>query len=59
MKYQYPFERFHYETADDYIVTALRISGGKGASPLDIQKSKRPVVVFWHGFFDSADAAIC
>jgi hypothetical protein len=38
-KYQYPFEKFHYETDDDYILTAIRISGGKGASPLEIKKT--------------------
>jgi len=47
LKHGYPFERFHYETEDGFILTAFRISGGKGARPEEIHTKgvKKPVVV--------------
>jgi hypothetical protein len=48
IKYNYPFERFHCETEDGYILQIFRISGGKGSRPDDIYKNnnKRPAVIF-------------
>lgn len=45
LRYGYPFERFHYETDDGFILSAFRISGGKGSRPEEIYKKKKPVVL--------------
>lgn len=62
IKYNYPFERFHYETEDGYILTTFRISGPKGSRPEAIYEEGnkgRPAVIFQHGMLDSSDAFLC
>jgi len=59
LRYGYPFERFHYETDDGFILSIFRISGGKGSRPEDIYKKQKPVVLLWHGMACSADAFVC
>ena len=58
-KYGYPYERLFYDTEDGFYLIAFRISGGKGARPEDIYKTKKPVVVMQHGMLDCADGFIC
>lgn len=46
--YQYPIEKYFYETKDGYINSVFRISGGKGTKPWDNEKLnfKKPVVIY-------------
>lgn len=57
----YPFERFYYETKDNYINCTHRISGPKGSKAQENAASKeaKPVVLYQHGLLDSSAGAVC
>lgn len=62
----YPIEKYFYTTSDNYINCVFRISGRKGTKSWDNHKlylldpaaTRKPVIIYQHGFCDSA-ATIC
>ena len=58
--HDFPIEKYFYKTQDGYINCVYRISGAKGTKAWDNEKLnlKKPVVIYQHGFLDSA-ASIC
>ena len=56
--YGYPIEKHFYETEDHYINCVHRISGPRGTKAVDNWSKKRPVIIYQHGFLDSA-ALVC
>ena len=55
--YSYPIEKHFYETKDFYINCVHRIKGKRG-TPNTLKVNSKPVVIYQHGFLDSA-AGIC
>lgn len=55
--YGYPMEKFFYETDDMYINCVHRIKGKRGTK-IEAEVTQKPVVIYQHGWIDSA-AGIC
>jgi hypothetical protein len=58
--YDYPIEKYFYETKDNYINCVFRISGPRGTQAINNSKLniKKPVVIYQHGLLDSG-VTIC
>jgi len=57
----YKFEEYEVTTQDGYILSIFRIPGlvgEKEKSGFDADGNAKPVVLFWHGMFNCADAWI-
>ena len=62
--YQYPLEKFIYETKDGYYNTVFHINGIRGTTAQENAKrytrdKQKPVIIYQHGLLDSFEGVFC